>query len=216
MQGVKNTMPIRSPNVHKGELGHVLVIAGSRNYVGAAYLAAQAAARVGPGLVTLASPKGLYPVLASKLTEVIHVPLPEDGQGLIDPDAAYILKGMMAKYTSVIIGCGIGVSNGIVEFMDQLLFSKPQITTPVVIDADGLNNLAEIDGWWRRLACPVILTPHPGAMAGLTGIPVSQIQQDRMDTVLGNYPLYVTFLNCSDVPEVLKSARGSISKLIVF
>ena len=84
---VKDRLPVRPFNSHKGTFGHTLIIAGSRNYAGAAYLASQGAARVGPGLVTLASPQSIYPILASKLTEVIHLPLPDDENGRFHLDA---------------------------------------------------------------------------------------------------------------------------------
>jgi NAD(P)H-hydrate epimerase len=160
------------------------VVAGSRNYVGAAYLASQGAARVGPGLVTLASPQSIYPILASKLTEVIHLPLPEDANGRFHPDAAGVLREVLHQYSSLLIGCGFGRSDGLVEFLRKLFFQEPYPSIPSVIDADGLNNLSEIEDWWRGLKSPLALTPHPGEMATLTGIPTPRIQARRNETAL--------------------------------
>lgn len=176
-------MPARPMSAHKGTFGHALIMAGSRNYVGAAYLASQAAARVGPGLVTLASPKSIYPILASKLTEMIHLPLPED-DGRFHPAGAEQVREKIHQYTALAVGCGLGRSEGLVEFLRTLLLQDPQPPMPVVIDADGLNTLSEIEGWWQELRCPAVVTPHPGEMSTLTGAPTAEIQSDRTAAAL--------------------------------
>ncbi|SVD07734.1 uncharacterized protein METZ01_LOCUS360588, partial [marine metagenome] len=95
---VGECLPARPLNSHKGTFGHVLVVAGSRNYVGAASLASQAAVRTGAGLTTLASPSGVYPIAASKLTEVIHFPLADDGEGRFHPKASHALRNDLDRY----------------------------------------------------------------------------------------------------------------------
>lgn len=177
---VSQHLPPRPPNSHKGTFGHLLVVAGSRNYVGAAYLASQAAVRVGAGLVTLATPEGVYPIAASKLTEVIYLPLPEDDAGLIHPNAAQLIRESLPRYDAILLGCGLGWSSGTTEFLERLLLSEPQPTLPAVIDADGLNNLSRLPDWWQRLGGPVALTPHPGEMATLTGAKTAEVQKDRI------------------------------------
>ena len=181
---VKGKLPLRPLDAHKGTFGHALVIAGSTSYIGAAYLASQGAARVGPGLVTLASPRSCYPILASKLTEVIHLPLPEDQHGRFHPDAAGLVKENLHHYSAILVGCGFGQSEGLVEFLRKLLLASPQPSLPVVIDADGLNNLSKIGNWWRELNCPAVLTPHPGEMSTLTGVSTSDIQAARKETAM--------------------------------
>ena len=178
---VRETLPRRPLDSHKGTFGHALVVAGSRSYVGAAYLASQGAARVGPGLVTLASPQGIYPMLASKLTEVIHQPVPEDDAGRFSPEAAGVLAPALRSYTSLLVGCGFGRSPGLEELLRLLLLDDSHPTLPAVIDADGLNNLSRIEGWWRDLRRPAVLTPHPGEMSTLTGLPTSDIQSRRVE-----------------------------------
>ena len=174
-------LPLKPLDSHKGTFGHALVIAGSRNYVGAAYLAAQAAARAGAGLVTLATPSSVYAIAASKLTEVIHLPLPEDDEGRVNPDAAQIVLAGLDRYDALSIGCGLGWSPGTTGFLKQVLLNLPP-ALPVVIDADGLNNLSSLDSWWQRLVGPVVVTPHPGEMATLTATSVSEVQKDRIET----------------------------------
>ena len=179
---VSGRLPARPSSGHKGTFGHALVVAGSRNYVGAAYLAAQAAARSGAGLVTLASPSSVYPIAASKLAEVIHLPLPDD-DGRFHPDGANILRERLGDYDSLIMGCGFGRSPGLVEFMGRLLLDGHRPTMPIVVDADGLNSLSQIPDWWERANGPLLLTPHPGEMATLTGLTVAQVQADRIAIV---------------------------------
>ena len=173
-------LPVRPLDSHKGTFGHALIVAGSRNYVGAAFLAAQAAVRTGAGLVTLATPESVYPIAAGKLTEVIHLPLPEDPDGLVHPDAAELIRANLSHYDVLAVGCGLGQSEGTQKFMERLVLDQPQLSLPLVIDADGLNNLSRLENWWQRLPGITVLTPHPGEMATLTGAPTAEIQRDRI------------------------------------
>ena len=177
---VSRRLPPRPLNSHKGTLGHLLVVAGSRNYPGAAYLASQSAVRTGAGLVTLATPHSVYPIAASKLTEVIHLPLPEDGEGRVHPDAAEVIRATISGYDAMVVGCGLGLSPGTTEFLRQLLFSAPALEFPTVIDADGLNNLSQIANWWEKSGSRLVLTPHPGEMGTLTGSSITEVQSDRI------------------------------------
>lgn len=175
-------LPLRPLDSHKGTFGHALLVAGSRSYVGAAYLAAQAAVRVGAGLVTLAAPQGIYPIVAGKLTEVIHLPLPEDAEGQVHPGATQVVRDNLSHYSSLAVGCGLGRSPGTSLFLARLLFQEPRPTLPTVIDADGLNHLSQLPGWWQQLGAQVALTPHPGEMATLTDTSIAHVQQDRIAT----------------------------------
>ncbi len=177
---VRSNLPERPLNSHKGTFGHALVVAGSRNYVGAAYLASQASIRVGAGLTTLASGRGVYAIAAGKLTEVIHLPLPEDNRGHIRSDAAQVLRNGLDRYNALSIGCGLGWSTGTARLLEGLLMGDPPCPIPAVIDADGLNCLSTIENWWERLGAPVVLTPHPGEMATLVGTSNAAVQRDRV------------------------------------
>ncbi len=178
---VRDCLPARPANSHKGSFGHALVIAGSRNYVGAACLAAQGTVRAGAGLATLAAPQSIHPTVAGKLTEVIHLPLPDDEEGRMHPDGAALVHSVFERYDSLLLGCGMGLSAGATAFLENLLFTHSEPVPPVVIDADGLNNLARIPDWWKRFTGPVVLTPHPGEMATLTGTTIAEVQKDRVD-----------------------------------
>ena len=175
-------LPPRLLNTHKGSFGHLLIVAGSRNYVGAAFLAAQGAHRAGAGLVTLAAPESIYRMAAVKLTETIHLPLPEDADGRIRPTAvADELRRRTGMYSAIAVGCGMGWSAGVTQVIDRLLLSQEGVLSlPAVIDADGLNNLSDCRDWSTRLRRPAVLTPHPGEMSTLIGKPTVDVQSDRM------------------------------------
>ena len=175
-------LPPRPANSHKGVFGHALIVAGSRNYVGAACLAAQAALRVGAGLVTLATPESVYPIAATKLTEAIHLPLPEDPNGRIASQAAGVLRPRLPAFSCVAVGSGLGQSPGTAQFMADLLGESFPQDLPVIVDADGLNNLSRLGWWWQLLPRQAALTPHPGEMSTLTGLLPAQVQRDRISS----------------------------------
>ncbi len=179
-------LPARPLDSHKGTYGHLLIVAGSRNFVGASVLAAMAAHRVGAGLVTLATPESVYPIAASKLTEAIHLPLPDDTDGRIDPTAAGLIRERLGGYSALAVGCGLGLSAGTSAFVERLLLADADLPMPpAVIDADGLNSLARCESWPARLCCSAVLTPHPGEMATLTWQPTAGVQADRLG-IAGN------------------------------
>ena len=158
-----------------------MIVAGSRNFVGAASLAARGAHRAGAGLVTLAAPESVYRLAASRLTETIHLPLPEDADGRIDPSAADVIRERIHNYSALAVGCGLGWSGGTTALIDRLLLAgEDPPSLPMVVDADGLNNLSRCSDWANRLRAPALLTPHPGEMATLTGQPTAQVQADRI------------------------------------
>jgi len=105
----KSVLPERPLEANKGSFGRVLVVAGSINYIGAAYLACSGAMRVGAGLVTLATANSLQPILASKLTEVTYLPLPESHPGIISSEAAKLIRQQFDYYNVLLLGCGLGM-----------------------------------------------------------------------------------------------------------
>jgi NAD(P)H-hydrate epimerase len=177
----KDTLPQRPLDANKGTFGRVLVAAGSVNYIGAAYLACQGAMRVGAGLVTLATPSGLQPILASKLTEVTYAPLPEEEFGILQIGAAKVLQEWLPGYDVLLIGCGLGQTPTATEFVRDSLFSLPKATAPaLVIDADALNTLAKTPQWWESVPDKAVLTPHPGEMGRLASTAAEEVQSDRL------------------------------------
>ena len=181
-EGTRGVLPQRPPDANKGTFGRVLVTAGSINYIGAAYLACAGATRVGAGLVTLATAQSLQPTLAAKLTEVTYASLPESEPGLIAAEATGVLQERLPDYNVLLLGCGLGQSPSVIEFITSSLLSQPASLPALVLDADALNTLANIPQWWHRLSQDAILSPHPGEMARLTGLSVSEVQSDRLGT----------------------------------
>jgi NAD(P)H-hydrate epimerase len=175
----RSVLPQRPLEANKGSFGRVLVVAGSINYIGAAYLACGGAIRVGAGLVTLATPGRLQTILASKLTEVTYLPLPESRPGVVSPGAASLIHEQLNQYNVLLLGCGLGQSQSAIRFIGTILL-RSRVTLPsLVLDADALNTLARFPNWWQRLTSNAILTPHPGEMARLAGVSVDEVQQDR-------------------------------------
>lgn len=176
------TLPKRPLNANKGTFGRVLINAGSINYIGAACLACGGAMRVGAGLVTLATAGSLQAIIASKLAEATYLPLPESRPGIIAVEGAEIIYRQCSNYDVLLAGCGLGQNPATVEFLSCLLLKKG--LPPLVIDADGLNILAMIPEWWRKLPDNTTLTPHPGEMARLCGLTIDEVQADRTGITL--------------------------------
>jgi NAD(P)H-hydrate epimerase len=178
---VKSVLPERPLQANKGSFGRVLVVAGSINYIGAAYLACSGAIRVGAGLVTLATATSLQSILASKLTEVTYLPLPESRPGIISAEAARLVLPQFEQYNVLLLGCGLGQSESVVRFIRSIIIGRHKQALPsLVLDADALNTLANTPRWWKLLTTDAILTPHPGEMARLAGMTVEEVQSDRV------------------------------------
>jgi len=182
----RSALPERPPGAHKGTFGRALVVAGSPRYIGAAVLSCMGGLRAGAGLVTLACASTVYPILASKLTEATFEPLPDE-EGYLSAEGAYAVGQALGQgYDSLLVGPGLGQEGYVLAFMRSLLpLLKPDADARgglrgVVIDADGLNNLSKVEGWWKELAVPTVVTPHPGELSRLTGLPMEEIQSDRL------------------------------------
>lgn len=162
---VKKLLPERPRKGHKGDFGKLLLICGSRGFTGAAELAAKAAARMGAGLVFVGVPESVYPIVASKLTEPMVFPLPEEDGGLSVKAVPEILRHLEDK-DACLIGCGLGRGQGSFAAVCAVL---EHARCPVVLDADGINVLSGHIDILRGTACPVILTPHEGEFLRLGG-----------------------------------------------
>ncbi|MDE2748712.1 MAG: NAD(P)H-hydrate dehydratase [Chloroflexota bacterium] len=169
-------LPPRPLSGHKGIFGKVMVVAGSRRYIGAIALAGEAAYRAGAGLVTIASTARLIDIVAGGLREPTWLPL-DDVDGSIAAGASETVIEQANGYNALLLGCGLGSHESTRAFMRDLL---ARATLPgLVIDADGLNILGELPRWWQALPDDTILTPHPGEMARLTGKSAQAINRSR-------------------------------------
>jgi len=167
----------RQEDAHKGTCGHLVVAGGSVGKSGAAYMAATGAMRAGAGLVTLAVPEALNPVMEEKTTEVMTAPMEQGPDGRLCAEAYPSLKRLMDGKSVLVFGPGVGCDDSVAALLEKVL---KESVVPVVIDADGLNCLVGRLVRVKRAKCPVVLTPHPGEMARLLGVSVADVQADRV------------------------------------
>jgi hydroxyethylthiazole kinase-like uncharacterized protein yjeF len=160
-------LPIRSPRGHKGTFGKLLVIAGSLDYAGAAFLVCRAAGRAGAGLVTLAVPESLQPLFAAKVVEATTMALPEDDVEEVDPEPA-LARILDHEHDAIVLGPGLRPGLATVELVRELLSVPGEPTpAPIVLDAEALRSMATLGQWWTTTARACVLTPHPGEFARL-------------------------------------------------
>ncbi len=167
----------RSVDAHKGDFGKVCIIAGSLGFSGAAALVGKSALRSGSGLVRVAVPKSVLPIVASFDPCYTTIPLTEDSAGKISVKAADAILNAIEENDVIAFGPGIGVSGGIKSILENLLRVEK---LRLVIDADGLNNLAMLKDWQKINKANLILTPHPGEMKRLwAGLFRADMPNDR-------------------------------------
>ncbi|MCX6901528.1 MAG: NAD(P)H-hydrate dehydratase [Verrucomicrobia bacterium] len=195
LEDARTLLPSRRPSAHKGDFGHLLMVAGSEGYTGAAVLCSQAAMRSGVGLVTLAVPRAVWPIVASQCCEVMPRPFDPAEAG---PEA---LAPMLEKCDALAIGPGLGQSKATESVVHWLL---QNCAKPMVIDADALNVLANNPARLRNARGPVVITPHPGEMGRLTGTSTGEVQSDRWGCATG-------FAAESKAVVVLKGSRTVVA-----
>jgi ADP-dependent NAD(P)H-hydrate dehydratase / NAD(P)H-hydrate epimerase len=169
----------RANDANKGYFGHVLVVGGSRGKAGAAAMAGMAALRTGAGLATVATPSGIQNVVSGFAPDLMTEGLAETDTGCISLRALQNerTEAMLKGKTVLAIGPGISRHPESAEFVRTLVHRRE---VPVVLDADGLNAFEGHDERLDGTAVPLVLTPHPGEMARLAGIPTSKVQADRI------------------------------------
>lgn len=200
-EDLRGWFPERPRDTHKGDYGHVLVIAGSRGKGGAAGLAALAALRAGCGLVTLALPEGCQKACEFHPLEVMTVAVPETGSGAFALAAHDLLLEQCRGKSVVALGPGISTDPETVRLIQELL---PEIRCPLVIDADALNCLAQVEGLLAKIASETVLTPHAKEMSRICGLEIAEILDNRIEAASGYAEKNSTCL-------VLKGARTLIA-----
>ena len=171
-EDVLKLLPDRDPWGHKGTFGKLLLLCGSRGFTGAAWFAAMGALRAGAGLVFLGVPESIYGIEAVKLNEPVIFPLP-DADGMLSMEAIPEILRRLPQMDAVLIGCGLGQSEGTFEVVKAVLQNAE---CPVVLDADGINGISRHRDILRERTAPTVLTPHDGEFLRLGGV----IGEDRM------------------------------------
>lgn len=192
----------RDSSSHKGDYGHLLVLAGSPGKTGAAAMASLAAMRIGTGLVTLGVPESLNPVMEAKLTEVMTEPLPEANKGFFSLKALPQVKELLKGKSALALGPGISTDKAVREFVEKIIIT---CEVPLVIDADGINCLVDRVELLKGRRAPLVLSPHPGEMARLMGCSVKEIQEDRVG-------ICREFVKKFEVYLILKGARTVVAE----
>ncbi len=200
----------RSPHANKGDVGKVLIVAGSRGKTGAACLASEAALRAGCGLVTVATSESSQPVVAARaIPECMTEPLAETSSGSVAREAADRVLELAAERDIVAIGPGLGSSDKSTRaFVSAVMMKRRR---PMVIDADGLNSLAP---WARNLQgsfeLPMILTPHPGEMARLISKPIADVIKNPVDVARSFATERNVILVLKGSPTVIAAPDGQV------
>src|SRR5438128_2705684 len=174
---IRSWLPVRPRTAHKGTFGHAGIIAGSAGKTGAAAMAAQAALRIGAGLVTVAAPRSVSDVLEAKLLEAMTYPVPETEARTLSKQALEALLAFAETKTALAIGPGIGRHPDTQALIHNLIVS---VGKPTVLDADAINAFTGHKEMIGQAHGPLVLTPHPGEMARLLGVTTADVQRDRL------------------------------------
>ena len=206
---VLDFLPPRKADTHKGTYGHLLILAGSPGKSGAGALASLGALRVGTGLVTVGVPSGLNPVMEQKTTEVMTEPLPETDLGTFGSlSVKRALEIAADRKTALAIGPGISTADDAAEFLFEIVKSAD---IPIVLDADALTLIGQNPSVLKKAKVPLILTPHPGEMARLSGLTTAQVQSDRIDVASEFSKHYGVYLILKGARSVISTPAGEIS-----
>ncbi len=167
----------RYPDTHKGDYGHLMVLAGSLGKAGAAVMAARGALRTGAGLVSVATPNSIVPIIQQQIFEAMCIPSAESIDGTLGIGAEGELLKAAEKMSACAIGPGLSTHYETVQVVRNLI---QRLAIPMVIDADGLNAIAGSVAILKKVKAPVVLTPHPGEMGTLLGLSSVDVQKDRI------------------------------------
>jgi len=203
---VRNILPDRPVDAHKGSVGRVLIVAGSPGMTGAAMLTAESALTAGAGLVYLAVPESICPALEAKMMEVIIVPLPEEKKGIISPEAAEIIIEKAGHCDALAIGPGLDTGDVTSVLLNKLVQLSP---VPMVLDAGALAALGKKMNMLRSARHLPVITPHPGEMARMTGVSAGQVQSSRLDVAMKNARLWECIIMLKGPNTIVASPDGS-------
>jgi len=204
---VREILPERPIDAHKGSVGSVLIVAGSPGMTGAAVMTAESALKGGAGLVYLAAPESICSALEAKMLEVIIVPLPEQSKGIISPEAVEVIIEKARQCDALAIGPGLDTGDVTSELLRKLVQLSP---VPMVLDAGALAALGKKINMLRSARYLPVITPHPGEMARMTGVSAGQIQSSRLDVAIKNARLWECIIMLKGPNTVVAEPEGRV------
>ncbi len=206
---LRRSFPIHGRNTHKGTFGRLVGFAGSLSFSGAAFMCASAALRSGVGLYFAAAPVSTVKILAAGLHEAVYVPLPEtcDGFAEFDKEMPERILPKLESASAVLIGCGLGNSENTRKLTEFVIRNAP---CPVIIDADGINSIAENIDVLKERTGDTVLTPHPLEFSRITGLSVKEIQSDRLTRAAEFARKYGVTLLLKGADTVIASPEGQV------
>lgn len=214
---VQKLLPRRPLESNKGTFGKVMLLCGSPPYPGSAFLAGNAAARVGAGLITLAVSEQMLPIYAGSFHEATFLLLPsEEDKSLKRVNA---LMENLEGYRALLVGPGLGQSpytrEVILQLLEQLRALPEERRPRLVIDADGLNNLSALEYWWTLLPRETVITPHPGEMGRLCkGLKVSGGAIERLELARSKAREWQVTLVLKGACTILAAANGEDAQAV--
>jgi hydroxyethylthiazole kinase-like uncharacterized protein yjeF len=197
----------REAGAHKGNFGHLMIVSGSPGKAGAAIMSARSALRTGVGLVSVATPNNLVPIIQSQIVEAMCVPSAESIEGTLGAGSEVELLKAAVGMSACAIGPGLSTHHETVQVVKNLI---QRMTIPLVIDADGLNALAGSIDILKRAKAPIILTPHPGEMGRLLGISSADVQKNRIGIASGFSEKYKVILVLKGAGTVIACPDGRL------
>lgn len=206
-QKVRMGFPLRSRNTHKGTFGKLLCICGSMGMAGSATFAGKAAVMSGVGMVEMAVPRDIYPIVAANLIDPVYILLESNRAGTVSGDCVPLLLEKMQSATAVMIGCGMGKGEDVSAVVESVIVNSE---VPVVIDADGLNAIKDNLGVLTEAKAPIIMTPHPGEMARLVGKTNDEVQSQRLEVASSFAMTYGVYLVLKGANTVCATPDGRI------
>jgi len=197
----------RDRDSHKGDFGHLMVIAGSLGKAGAAVMAAKGALRTGVGLVSVAAPMGLIPLIQQQVMEAMCIPAGESVDGTLGMGSENELFKASGGMTACAIGPGLTTHYETVHVVRNLV---QRMSLPMVIDADGVNAMAGAADILKKAKAFVVMTPHPGEMARLLGVTTDEVQKDRIGAASDFAKKYEVTVVLKGAGTVIATPHGEV------
>lgn len=206
-QKVRMSFPIRGNNTHKGTFGKLLCICGSLGMAGSATFAGKAAMMSGVGMVEMAVPRDIYPIVAANLIDPVYILLESSPTGTVSANSLPLILDKMRSATAIMIGCGMGKGEDVKIIVEEVIRNSD---VPIIIDADGLNAIKDNLEVLSEAKAPILMTPHPGEMARLVGKTNDEVQSQRLEVASSFAMTYGVYLVLKGANTVCAAPDGSI------